>query len=410
MLEVFKIYKVIIVDDELASRNTLEKYIKDFCKDFEIAGIFCDGEEAIEFLKKDTCDIVLTDVRMPNVSGIEIAKYINENKINSKVVIVSGYSEFKYAQEAMQYDVSGYLLKVLNIKEFLSTMDKIKKQINDEKKYTFEDVKLNYAVFFYDLFGKFFESEEDAVSAYKKLNSKIPYKEAVCEIIVFEIERLEEFLINEWRYDADIFEDTLSNLIKMLYGSEVVVSVKADKQKFTFIILHKNDCKKLEETDITKEIFNVFNLSAHISKREFINLNEIFYDETFDLFDNEEREMIKASKEIEEMSFSQEQIVDNVNRYIEENFKKNITRGNIAENMFLNEDYLGRIYKNVTGNTILEYLLEVRMSNAQNYIKQGMPVGKVCEKIGYTDERNFRRAFRKYTGFSVMEYKKWCDK
>ena len=67
---------------------------------------------------------------------------------------------------------------------------------------------------------------------------------------------------------------------------------------------------------------------------------------------------------------------------------------------------MGRIYKNATGKTIVEYLLEVRMTNAKKFIKQGVSIGNICEKIGYSDERNFRRAFRKYTGLSVTEFKK----
>ena len=74
------IYSLIIVDDEYSACELLKYYVTDYCKDFEIAGIFADGSEAIDFLEKNNVDLVLTDIKMPQVSGIELAKYIHENK------------------------------------------------------------------------------------------------------------------------------------------------------------------------------------------------------------------------------------------------------------------------------------------------------------------------------------------
>lgn len=402
----FKIYSVVIVDDELAARKTLEKYITDFCDDFEIAGIFNDGDEAIEFFENNSADVVLTDVRMPNISGIELAKYIYENNINTKVAIISGYSEFRYAQEAMKYGVVYYQLKVVNVKDFIEMMDKLREILKNEKKLSAEEQKMNCAVFFYDLFGKFFENENVVLKEYRKLNLKTPYEDAVCEILELRINEFELFLEKEWRYGADMFEDTIVNLIKILSESEFVISIKSHEEKFTFIILHGEIPNETEIDNIIYELNNVFGLESVVTERRFIKLENVFSDNSFDLFNKEEKKRIKASKEIEEMEFSQEQIVHKINRYIEENFGKNLTRSNIAEQLYLNEDYLGRIYKNATGKTIVEYLLEVRMTNAKKFIKQGVSIGNICEKIGYSDERNFRRAFRKYTGLSVTEFKK----
>lgn len=60
-------------------------------------GCFKNGSEAIDFLKNNSVDIVITDIKMPKVSGLELAKYVHENMPMTKVVIVSGYGEFEYA-------------------------------------------------------------------------------------------------------------------------------------------------------------------------------------------------------------------------------------------------------------------------------------------------------------------------
>ena len=123
-------YKVIIVDDEYTGCELLEKYITDYCKDFEIAGIFRDGSEAISYLEKNDVELVLTDIKMPEVSGIELAKYIYYNKPYIKVVTVSAYSEFDYAKELMKYGVLYYLLKFVDLDEFLEAMDIVRENLS----------------------------------------------------------------------------------------------------------------------------------------------------------------------------------------------------------------------------------------------------------------------------------------
>lgn len=98
-------FRAVIIDDEKIARRTLEKYLNDYAEGFEITASFSNGEGAIEYLKENDADVVFTDIKMPGMSGIEEAKWIYENKSHIKVVMVSGYSDFQYAQEAMKYTI-----------------------------------------------------------------------------------------------------------------------------------------------------------------------------------------------------------------------------------------------------------------------------------------------------------------
>ena len=108
-------YSLIIVDDETDTHELLKYYIEDVIGQFVVSGCFKNGREAIEFLEKNKVDIVITDIKMPEVSGIELAQYIYESTPETKVIILSAYNEFDYAKQAIAFNVSNYLLKAVDM-------------------------------------------------------------------------------------------------------------------------------------------------------------------------------------------------------------------------------------------------------------------------------------------------------
>ena len=126
-------YQVIVVDDELVIRNGITNFINSEIDDLEVLYSFSDGTEAIEFLKTNDIDLVISDIRMTQVSGIELAKYISENKPFIKVILLSGYREFEYARSAIQYGVKEYILKPTNFIEFKDVLSQVKNELNQSR-------------------------------------------------------------------------------------------------------------------------------------------------------------------------------------------------------------------------------------------------------------------------------------
>lgn len=87
-----------------------------------VIGDAADGMEALEILQTEQIDVLLADVRMPGVGGIELAKRLHESKANTQVVLLSGYGEFEYAQQAIEYGVAQYLLKPATPCEILAAV------------------------------------------------------------------------------------------------------------------------------------------------------------------------------------------------------------------------------------------------------------------------------------------------
>lgn len=126
-------YKIIIVDDEKNIRDRLAHFFPWSEAGFEVVGIAENGVEALELIKLERPHAVLTDVLMPEMTGLELAKEIQKSYSDIKVVILSAYDDFKYAQEAIRFGVKGYLLKPLMKNDFFNVFTKLAEELREDE-------------------------------------------------------------------------------------------------------------------------------------------------------------------------------------------------------------------------------------------------------------------------------------
>lgn len=118
--------KVLLVDDEPFITQGLLKLIDWAQEGYEIASTASNGEEALEYIEHNHVDLVVTDIKMPVMNGIELLRNIRERELfDIEVIILSGYKEFEYAMEGMKYGCAGYVLKPVEKSELLSIIRKI---------------------------------------------------------------------------------------------------------------------------------------------------------------------------------------------------------------------------------------------------------------------------------------------
>lgn len=124
-------YELLIADDEVSSRNILASCFPWDDQGFHICGQMNNGQDTLEYLKNNAIHVILTDISMPGMDGIELAKAISE-KFNIKpiVVFLSAYDDFKYAQDAIRYGVRYYVLKPTNFSELKEIFGNIKKELD----------------------------------------------------------------------------------------------------------------------------------------------------------------------------------------------------------------------------------------------------------------------------------------
>ena len=120
-----------MIDDEDIILNNIPQTIDWNSYGLELVATFNDAELALNYIDSHPVDGIFTDIQMPVISGLELAQHVYQNYPNIVVFIISAYSNFEYAQEAMNYNVLGYLLKPLNFKNLSDACTKMKEKIDN---------------------------------------------------------------------------------------------------------------------------------------------------------------------------------------------------------------------------------------------------------------------------------------
>lgn len=123
-------YSLVIVDDESNIRKGLAQHYPWDELGFEVVGGFPNGKVALGYLREHPVDVILSDVRMPVMNGIELARSIREEKLHTTIIFLSGYAEFEYAQQALNYHVRNYILKPAKHDEIVKVFQTVKQELD----------------------------------------------------------------------------------------------------------------------------------------------------------------------------------------------------------------------------------------------------------------------------------------
>lgn len=199
-------WKVMAADDESYIREALKKLISWEKMGCVLKEIVSNGQELLDCMEEEHPDIVITDIRMPLVDGLEVCKYISEKCPETQVIILSAYSDFEYARTAFRYHACEYVLKVSVLEELPAAVEKA---IDNLKKYykEFEDVPQEE------------EKKEEVEDLYKKMRKYI--EQNFCKRITLD-EMAEELHANrsylsrlyKSKSGVNLFDDILKKRIE----------------------------------------------------------------------------------------------------------------------------------------------------------------------------------------------------
>ena len=122
-------YRVLIVDDELPAQRFVKSIIEQFSSSFQVAGTAASGEQGLQFLQEHPVDLLITDISMHGMNGIELAQAARAMQPNIHILIISGFGEFEYAQGAIQAGVDDYLLKPVSISKMTAILSSLEKKM-----------------------------------------------------------------------------------------------------------------------------------------------------------------------------------------------------------------------------------------------------------------------------------------
>ena len=373
-------YSLIIVDDDEMIRKGVEKVIQWNELGYEVKGTFKSAVDAIEFVKYNHVDVILTDIRMPQMTGLELVKKIQELQEGIKAVIISGYGEFELAKQALRLKVEDYLLKPLGEDEINQVFLKLKKRLDKECSI---EATTSYYRAVMDLTG---EEKKSDKSYY--MSEQRDYKQSREQIFA-----LREEIISNLEHGC--FRDVDQQIEKI---NEIIehYEVKDKYYFYTSIVMKLLKYFALEDSGETFS-FSQYSyenghsgvLTSETIKTEFVNDIDKVRRLLWEKSDSMKRLIVTKAKTILESEYGNE----------------SLSLALVANKLNISYGYLSSIFTKMEGRSFKTYLVEVRMEKARMLLlSRNYRIYEIAEMVGYKNPRYFADAFKKYYGYSPVDY------
>lgn len=246
-------YKLIFADDEEEVRKGILEKIPWKELGFEVIGEAANGIEALEIAEKIVPDIVITDIKMPFMDGIKLCEKIKKRFRTAKVVILTGFDEFEYAQKAIKLSVDEYVLKPISSMELIEILSKMKIKLDEEaiQKKDFETLRDNYKKSLPILKEKFLDSlilnklsKEDIVLKANAYDIDINFNSFIVSVINMDIKNI----LSENDSEHSINEKELINFAALNISEEILDKeekhIMFTNSSYIIIIFCFNDTNK----------------------------------------------------------------------------------------------------------------------------------------------------------------------
>lgn len=408
--------RIIVVDDDKIIRMGLIKILNKLFENHEVVGDFQNGALALDYLKENEgqVDLVITDIKMPVMTGIEFVKSsINELKSPPIFLVLSGYDEFTYVRDTMKYGAFNYLLKPIKKDELKRVIEEVEIKLQELKK---KDKIMNKSIelikkdFFKHLL---FSNSEINLKTDKALLENIQldenyYYKMVVLPISKDDKQLGTKLLGEYIKEITKFNDKIEYL-HFYFDDNVYIVFYFNISEIDLVI---------KEIDDATDIFIKNNMSVFI-----LNCTEKVWElREYSKIVKKVKENMMYTKKIkkyfiEDLDELSEILDDDKNLYsatsiklaiqfITNNFNKNITLKDVADEVFLSQNYLSELFKKETGEGFYEFLSNYRIKRAKEMlITTNLKIYEVAESVGYNDSITFGRAFKKITGTTPNSFR-----
>lgn len=404
---------LLIADDERTIREGIAGAV-----DWETLGIYrillaADGREAYDIILKEHPDIAIVDIIMPEMTGIQIISHFRSKGKGPEFVIISGYGEFDYAQEAIRNNVNNYILKPCDINEIAETIKKIIANLNqkqsdeNERLQLKEHINLLMPQALERMFCDFLTgtlSGGDTLQLFHRMLNPGCRKFQLLLFCIGDADGYTHLPMLKKCIDAAAatpgwkFSAILQDCVVLAYDAENTIPVKETVRAI---------CREAGRYGVT-------NIRAAVSGREVLEKLPGLYRET--------REAVKLisfcdgsrlPEDLPLVDASTSRYCSSVRKVIQYTRDhlddSSLSINHIALNLlYLNPDYLGKLFKKEYGAKYSDYLMTVRMEKARQIILASgdLRVYEIARQVGLGDNATyFSQLFRKFTGMLPSEYK-----
>lgn len=394
------LYKLILLDDDAMILQSLHELVQWEEMGFEVTGTFADGTEALQFMENHTVHAIITDICMPDMNGIEFGTLCREKYPDIKILFLSAYREFEYAQSALQLgNVVDYLTKPLNFGVLKERMQYIRNSLmKDAEQNVFSsetewDERLQ---FFSNLLCGEIQENNELQTLLKRLEIFLDPQNTVCTLVNFHIQNFSELVRQKHQYTSIQMHHAISNLFPFEAKDGFYSLAVYSYGNLVWIILHKNAEIERSVNDFI-EIFSE-RMKNHLNIEACFKSKQTYHS----LFDIIRQANVNGFEQIEEASS-----IELAQNYIKEHSAETLTLNEVARRVYMSPTYFSSYFKRKTGKNFIEYLTDIRMEHAARLLREtDLIIAKVCEDTGYNHAGNFHDRFKKYYDMTPSEYRK----
>lgn len=389
--------RVLIADDEPKILQGLSNQVRKLPLNIEVCGLARDGLEAFDLVKSLRPDILLLDICMPFLSGLEMLQKLQNLRLHMKVIIITGFEEFEYAKKALEMSVCAYLLKPVDMEELKARLETaVDELLHERNQRRFRDFAADQLlkrkdilteVFLMDVIRDEFSSEE--ITDYCRQFDIDPSLQYGLTLIVDVIENgahPDNYMF--LRYEVEgVIKDALASCANSYFFPDGRGNVLwlFDRNCMGNIQLKSQMPSKLSEQLMTPfriEYIDVPYLSKLADTYEkLISL----------VFDGKQTSRFVAEAQ----------------NYIAKEFSKSdLGLVEVADIVGITPTYLSRLMKQELGLSFNKYLTKIRINFALNLINQGMMLKDIAREVGYSSPFYFSTAFKRTLGAAPIEYRK----
>ncbi|MDO7906829.1 response regulator [Paenibacillus sp. JX-17] len=382
---------ILIADDESVIRQGIKRTIEQAYPSYAIH-LASSTEEAAAILQEQPVDIVLTDILMPGMDGLEFMRISKRKHPQMKWVVISAHSEFAYAQKAVKLGAKDYLLKPIGKKKLIECVETLADEARAERQRMKEGKLLQGSIGY--LREAVFQRHALGLDTGKL--DVTPFVENYPHFHLYMVQMEAER--KKTHLEHFIIENVLSELIERS-GLGFVVSL--DRQSLLGLVkLNREDEAGGLEEELLSHLRRYIKVPFHVIRsgphQDFGQVPE----------EVAKLRQAAAGQGNECVKSSGDKAIEVALQYIRAHYADDLSLEKVASVVFLTPVYFSQLFKQKTGQGYKEYVISLRMEQAKRLLLNSeLKLADVAEQIGYQDVRHFTQVFRKKCSVTPTEYR-----
>lgn len=368
--------KVIVVDDEPVIRLGLQKVMPWTEMGCEFVAALNNGAEALESIAETQPDLVISDIRMPKMDGIELVRNLKELHRHIRVIMLTGHKEFDYAKKGIEYGVSDYILKPVNHGDLRAAILNAVSKIEAERERASEYEKIKRLLRSADTL---FVDEQTLLSMHGLAKIDLDPGPLVAAI----------------KNGAGVMLE-MAALVENLWRCEDLTAARSTAMEMTLHAFRAYIEQYGKSAELDEDFRLLFERLLYAASASAL------YDLLMEC--GEWLEEYVAGKIVARTQFT----VDSALKYLKENCERDIPLEEVAEHIYVSKWYFSKLFRKHVGVKYSDYLSALRIERAQKLMLENpaLKTYEIAEQLGFGNVKYFSQLFKKITGMTPSEYRR----